>query len=119
MLFKFHVLILFALLALLSSCTLMRSLETTAAKTQELAAAAADTLVEAKATFAEAKAKADTDGDGKTDASEWMVWLLGAGGLGGLGGLGALAKGAIRNAKSDGRKDIIEGRLHALENTAT
>ena len=107
-------------LAALSSCSLVESVKATAARTKELAgevqavvAVAKDTLVEAKATYASAKAEADTDKDGKTSGDEWLTYLLLGGG--GLGGLGALAKGAVRNAKSDGRKDRLEDRLAAIE----
>lgn len=106
---------LLVLLALLMSCTLMESIKATASKTAELAAVAKDTLAEAKATYADAKAEADTDGDGKTSSDEWLNWLLGLGGIGGVGGIGVLVKGAVRNAKSDGRKDAIEARVDALE----
>ncbi len=114
MLFKFHAFVLVALLALLSSCAMMAAMEDTAMKAAELVVTAENTLDEAKMTYAQAKVESDTDGDGSTSVEEWLAWLVGAGGLGGIGGR-MLAKGAVRNAQSDGRKDRIEDRINALE----
>lgn len=116
---KIPTLLVFLLFAL-PSCAIKRDLENVAASISVLVTAAEETvgeakaaLVAAKATYASAKGEADTDGDGKTSMAEWLTWVSLA--LGGSGGAAALARGAIRNAKSDGRKDLMEGRIDALE----
>ena len=105
-----------------SSCSLVESIKATAATTEalavkvgEVASAAGDTLAEAKTTYADAKAAADTDGDGETSANEWLLYLLSIVGITG----GAVAEGrrriGIRNVESDARKSLAEARLDALE----
>lgn len=120
------ILLLAALVAALSSCSMIEAAKAASLKTAELAVelqgvakAATTSLDEAKVTYVAAKAEADTDGDGKTSGSEWLMWLIGLGGVGGVGGASAVAKGMIRNAKSDGRKDAIEARLDAVERPKT
>jgi len=117
--------ILAALVGVLSSCSLVESVKDTALKTteileegREILAVAQNTLTDARAEFAEARAKADTDGDGKASMDEWIGYLLGLLGVGGAGGI-ALARSAVRNAKSDGRKTAMEDRINALEKTGS
>jgi hypothetical protein len=110
------------LFVFVSSCSLVESIKATAATTEalavkvgEVASAAGDTLAEAKTTYADAKAAADTDGDGETSANEWLLYLLSIVGITG----GAVAEGrrriGIRNVESDARKSLAEARLDALE----
>lgn len=119
---------LIAIFLLLPSCTVIEGLKRTAATTAALAektsdladkatvllAGAESALSQTTTALAEHKAKADTDGDGKTTSDEWLTYLLGLLGLGG-GGAGLFVRSALRNAKSDGRKDAIEERLKSLE----
>ena len=99
---------LFLFVLFLPSCGLVRSLEQNSERVGDVLAQVQQVATE----ITVAAAEADTDGDGKTNLAEWLAWLVGTGLLGG-GGL--LARGAVRNAKSDGRKDRIEDRLGALE----
>lgn len=59
-----------------------------------------------------AAAEADTNKDGETSTAEWLAWLAAGGGG---GGLIALVRTALRNVKSDGRKDLMEARIDAVE----
>lgn len=105
------------ILFILPSCGLLRSLEQNSTRVGEVLAQVKEATTKAEATYKEvvaAAAEADTDGDGKTSMDEWLAWVFG--GL--LGGGGLIARGAIRNAKSDGRKDRMEDRLVTLETKA-
>lgn len=95
---------LLAVAVLLSGCTMVKKAEDTLDQAKVI-------LADVKATYSEARAQADTDGDGKVEGSEWLNFLLGVLGIGTVGGSAIVA----RNAKSNARKDVLESRVKALE----
>jgi len=118
---------LLCLILVLPSCGFLRNLQASAEQSRAILEQAGGVLTEsttmltdAKAAYSSAKVEADTNDDGETDMMEWLAWLLGPTVLGGGGLLAHSAKrrreGEVRNAQSDGRKDLIEKRLEVLEN---
>lgn len=97
-----------AVLPFLGGCALYEKLNTVATRAAETVEAAKVATVEAKAAWAEHKAKADTDKDGSLSTAEIVAYLASL--VGGGGGL-LLA----RNAKSNARKDVMEAEIAALK----
>lgn len=92
------------LFLLAASC----SVERAAAKAAEVLDDAKAFYGDAKRTYEEARAAADTDQSGDVSIEEWLAYLAG---IVGVGGGGLLA----RNAKSNARKDVMEAKIAKLE----
>lgn len=99
---------LLCLLLFLPACGAVREVQQVAARANAILEDARSFYADAKQTYEQAKAAADTDQSGDTTVEEWIAYLLGAAGLGG---------GAIltRNARSNARKDVMEARIASLE----
>lgn len=92
--------ILLAVSALLSSCALQKKLETSVERGNEFLGEATQLVGEFRQDYNRSVAKADVNGDGSLDLSEWLTLL---GPLLGIGGLGLA--GRKRNQKSDEKKE--------------